>query len=188
MLIGTPPLELPDPPLADGQIALRAWDETDVASLVEACNDPLTSRYTSVPIPYTPEDARRFIAFGRSSSALPLAVVRADDLSVVLGAAGLHAVSLTRRRCEVGYWTAPWARRAGVAGRALEIIAAWGLGPLGLERIDLYAEPENERSHQVAVGAGFRRGALVKSGIALRGRRYDVIRFTRLRAPTDEEK
>jgi hypothetical protein len=28
------------------------------------------------------------------------------------------------------------------------------------------------------VRAGFERGELVRSGIALRGRRYDVIRFT----------
>ena len=81
MLIGNPPVELPEPPLASGLLALREWEDADVRSLVEACADPLTSRYTSVPIPYTPEDARRFIAFGRSPTALPLAVVSADDSS-----------------------------------------------------------------------------------------------------------
>ena len=183
MLIGTPPIELPDPPLISGSLSLREWSENDVDSLVKACADPLTARYTSVPIPYTPEDARRFVAFGRSPNALPLAVVSGDDQRSVLGAVGLHAVSLSRRRSEIGYWTAPWARRSGVASEALELMSAWALGPLGLERLDLYAEPENLLSQRVAERAGFRKGALVRAGIALRGRRYDVVRFTKLREP-----
>ena len=180
MLIGNPPVERPQPPLASGPLALREWSESDVRSLVEACADPLTSRYTSVPIPYTPEDARRFIAFGHSPTALPLAVVSADDSSQVLGAVGLHAVSLTRRRSEIGYWTAPWARGQGVAQTALELLSSWALEALGLERLDLYAEPENESSQRVAERAGYKRGALVRSGIALRGRRYDVVRYSLL--------
>lgn len=180
MLIGNPPIELPQPPLSRGAFALREWSEDDIASLVRACSDPLTARYTSVPIPYTPEDARRFVAFGRSPTALPLAVVSADDPTQVLGAVGLHAVSLTRRRAEIGYWTAPSARGAGVASTALEMLSGWALGPLGLERLDLYAEPENGTSQLVAESAGYKRGALVRSGIALRGRRYDVVRFTLL--------
>lgn len=178
MLIGNPPVEMPQPPLTGGPLLLREWTESDVSSLVDACSDPLTARYTSVPIPYTPEDARRFISFGRSPTALPLAVVSADDETEMLGAVGLHAISLTRRRSEIGYWTAPWARGQGVAQAALELLSGWALGPLGLKRLDLYVEPENERSQRVAQRAGYTRGALVRSGIALRGRRYDVIRFT----------
>jgi len=181
MLIGNPPVELPEPPLSSGLLSLRQWEEADVRTLVEACADPLTARYTSVPIPYTPEDARRFIAFGRSPTALPLAVVSADESSQVFGAVGLHAVSLTRRRSEIGYWTVPWARGQGVAQAALELLSGWALDSLGLERLDLYAEPENGESQRVAERAGYKRGALVRSGIALRGRRYDVIRFTLLR-------
>jgi RimJ/RimL family protein N-acetyltransferase len=180
MLIGNPPVELPAPPLASGLLLLREWSDSDVRSLVEACADPLTSRYTSVPIPYTPEDARRFISFGRSPTALPLAVASADDDTEMLGAVGLHAVSLTRRRSEIGYWTAPWARGQGVAQTALELLSNWALGPLGLERLDLYVEPENESSQRVAERAGYKRGALVRSGIALRGRRYDVVRYSLL--------
>ena len=85
---------------------------------------------------------------------------------------------VTRRRGETGYWTAPWARGRGVATEALSLLSVWALENLGLRRLDLYAEPENEASHGVALRAGFERGELVRSGIALRGRRYDVIRFT----------
>jgi RimJ/RimL family protein N-acetyltransferase len=159
-------------------VALRAWARDDVPALVRACADPLVARYTSVPVPYTPEDAVKYVEAGRSPTALPMAAVSRQDPDEVLGAVGLHAVSRARRRGEIGYWTASWARGRGVATEALSLLSLWAMENLGLGRLDLYAEPENEASHAVALRAGFERGELVRSGIALRGRRYDVIRFT----------
>ncbi len=146
---------------------------------MRACSDPLTQRYTSVPSPYTPEDARLFVAAGRSATSLPLAVVQTADPSAVVGAVGLHAVDIDRSRAEIGYWTAPWARRAGVSSRALTLLARWATAPEGLHlrRVELYAEPANLASQTVAERAGFVRGDLVRGGIALRGRRRDVVRF-----------
>lgn len=170
---------MPDPPLHDGVIALRAWREEDVPALVASCADEQTTRFTSVPTPYTPEDARLFVGTGRSDAALPLAIVSREDETQVLGAVGLHAVDRGRARGEIGYWTSPWARRQGVATRALELLSGWALDPqgLGLRRLELYAEPVNLASQEVARRAGYVRGDLVRGGIALRGRRRDVIRF-----------
>ena len=151
-----------------------------MAALVRACSDPLTRRYTSVPDPYTPEDARMFVHAGRTDSAMPLAVVADDSEGAVLGAVGLHAVDMHRGRTEIGYWTAPWARRQGVAVRGLRLLAGWALADLGMRRVDLYAEPANLASQRVAESAGFVRGTVVRGGIALRGRRRDVVRFTLL--------
>ncbi len=159
-------------------MALRAWEESDVPALVRACSDPLTRRYTSVPAPYTPEDARLFVHAGRTEVGLPLAVVADGEPETVLGAVGLHAVDVDRGRGEIGYWTAPWARRRGVATRSLQLLSAWALADLGLPRLNLYAEPTNLVSQRVAENAGFVRGDLVRGGISLRGRRRDVIRFT----------
>jgi len=47
-----------------------------------------------------------------------------------------------------------------------------------MRRVDLYAEPANLASQRVAESAGFVRGTVVRGGIALRGRRRDVVRFT----------
>ena len=171
-------IALPEPALADDLVALRAWREPDVAQLVTACSDPLIQRYTSVPVPYERRDAELFVHAGRSVDALPLAVVDARDDAVVLGAVGLHAVDRESRRAEIGYWTAPWARRRGVAARGLVLLARWGVGDFGLERVDLYAEPANVASQGVAAAAGFTRGDLVRGGIVLHGRRRDVVRHT----------
>ncbi|MCD6725657.1 MAG: GNAT family N-acetyltransferase [Solirubrobacteraceae bacterium] len=164
-------------------LALRPWTSDDVPALVRACSDPLTARYTSVPVPYTPQDARQFVEAGRSRTTLPLAVVDAEDPARMLGACGLHAVDRERGRAEIGYWTAPWARRRAVATRALRLLSGWALTPapdgLGLARLELYVEPDNELSQRVAGAAGFLRGDLVRGGIVLRGRRHDVLRYSR---------
>ena len=158
-------------------MALRAWAEEDVPALVRACSDELVARFTSVPAPYTPEDARTFVAAGRSDSALPLAVVQDGEPEQVLGAVGLHAVDFAGGRSEIGYWTAPWARRQRVASRGLVLLSEWALRALCLDRLELYAEPSNRASQLVAEQAGYRRGELVRGGITLRGRRRDVVRF-----------
>ena len=98
----------------------------------------------------------------------------------MVGAVGLHAVDLERSRAEIGYWTAPWARRTrGREPGARRCSPAGPIAPAGLalRRVELYAEPDNLASQMVAERAGFVRGDLVRGGIALRGRRRDVVRF-----------
>jgi RimJ/RimL family protein N-acetyltransferase len=87
-------------------------------------------------------------------------------------------VDLRRSRAEIGYWTVPWARRRGVATRGLRLLSQWTAAALAVRRLELYAEPGNLASQQVAEAAGYVRGQLVRNGIALRGRRRDVVRFT----------
>ena len=126
-----------------------------------------------------------FVGAGRSKTALPLAVVADGDPRDVLGAVGLHAVDLTGRRAEIGYWTAPWARRRGVASRALALLSGWAVAELRLDRLELFAEPSNLVSQRVAELAGYVRGDLVRGGITLRGRRHDVVRFVHAARVTD---
>ena len=37
-------LPMPDPPLTNGVVALRAWSERDIPFVVAACRDPLMER------------------------------------------------------------------------------------------------------------------------------------------------
>ena len=58
-----PPIVLPDPPLSDGVITLRAFTGDDIPAITAACQDPEIARWTAmVPSPYTEEDARGWIA------------------------------------------------------------------------------------------------------------------------------
>ena len=50
------------PPLEDELVHLRPWIDADVPAIVAACNDPEIVRWTTVPTPYSPEDARAWLA------------------------------------------------------------------------------------------------------------------------------
>jgi hypothetical protein len=44
-----PAIPLPEPPLTDGEIRLRAWEPGDARAVTAACQDPEIPRWTVVP-------------------------------------------------------------------------------------------------------------------------------------------
>ncbi|MFL5835028.1 MAG: GNAT family N-acetyltransferase [Solirubrobacteraceae bacterium] len=158
------PIPLPDPALADGDLALRPWRPEDVPALVAACKDPEIPRWTLVPSPYSEDDARLWLAAQsaarRGGRRVELAIVDLDDR--LLGSIAI-ARSADGRVGEVGYWVAAEARRRGVATRSVQLLAEWAFDELGLERIELLTEPENRASQRVAEAAGFTRERLLRA-------------------------
>ena len=49
------------PTLTDGVVTLRAHTDDDVEAVVEQCRDPLSVEWTTVPLEYSREDAKRFV-------------------------------------------------------------------------------------------------------------------------------
>ena len=49
------------PTLTDGPVTLRHPQESDVQGSWEQCQDPLSQQWTTVPIPYSHDDARDFM-------------------------------------------------------------------------------------------------------------------------------
>jgi RimJ/RimL family protein N-acetyltransferase len=158
-----PPLALPDPPLSDGVVALRAWTPADIPAIVAACQDPEIPRWTLVPSPYGEADARAYlqhVADGWDGDVrASFAVADAADHGALLGSAGLQAIDWEQRAADVGYWVAAPARGRGVATRAVELLVTWAFGTVGLERIELRTNEGNAASQAVAARAGFCRTA-----------------------------
>lgn len=178
---------LPGEPLVDGPTALRAWRDSDLRPLVTACQDPEISRWTRVPFPYGPSDARNYLlqrhdALHAGASA-PFAVVRAEDRDQLLGSISLMRFSWKNARAEVGYWLARDARGQGHITRAVRLITNWGFVHLGLQRIDLVAATGNPASQRVAERCGFTREAVLRSYMVSKTGRDDMVAFGLL--PTD---
>ena len=176
------PIPLPDPPLADGEIRLRPWEQGDVAAVTAACQDPEIPRWTVVPHDYTERHASDFIdgtagdiAAGRE---LALAVVDGDDR--LLGALGLSNFDWPDLKAEIGYWMAAEARGRGIGSRATRMLAVWAVTSLGLERVELLANPENEASQRLAVRAGFTREGTLRRYRRRHGVREDLVMFSML--------
>lgn len=172
---------LPAEPLVEGPTALRAWRDSDLLGLVAACQDPEISRWTRVPYPYGPSDARAYLLQRHDTlhagTAAPFAVVSAGDLDRLLGSISLMRFSWKDARAEVGYWLAREGRGQGHMTRAVRLITGWGFRSLGLERIDLMAATENPASQRVAERCGFVREAVLRSYLVGREGRQDMVAY-----------
>jgi RimJ/RimL family protein N-acetyltransferase len=182
-------IPLPDPPLSDGRIVLRALAERDVAPITAACQDPEIPRWTTIPSPYLERDAREFVSRAeherRAGRELSLAIADRRS-SVLLGTVGLAPVNLHQRKAEIGYWVAAEARGRSVGTRAVRLLSQWALGELGLQRLELLANPANEPSQRLALRAGFTREGLLRGYRRRKGRREDFVMFSLLPGDVDE--
>ena len=172
-------LRQPDPPLADGVIALRCWRASDVAGGLMAFADPVTQRFSWPHArPYTEADAQAYFdaqELGRRrGEQLELAVVDPGDRTV-LGCVALYDVDLAARQASIGYWLAAPARGRGVATRAVRLLVRWGFAELGLARLELTCGPDNVASQRVAERCGFTREALLRSHMPFKGGLRDTI-------------
>jgi RimJ/RimL family protein N-acetyltransferase len=175
-------IPLPRPPLTDGDILLRPWERGDVKAVTAACQDPEIPRWTVVPHNYTERHARDFInATGAdiaSGRELALAIVDLDDR--VVGALGLSNFDWPDLKGEIGYWVVAGARRGGVGSRATRLLAIWAIRQLGLERVELLANPENDASLKLAERAGFTREGTLRRYRRRHGVREDLVMFSLL--------
>jgi RimJ/RimL family protein N-acetyltransferase len=145
------------PRLSDGAISLRPIAPADIPAIVAACQDPEIPRWTSVPSPYTREDAERFLAIAATEAThgdgVALAITDAGDR--LIGTVGLMEIDRERGCGEIGYWTAAHARGRGAAARAVALLRDWACGELGLSRIEILPHRDNRPSQRVAERAGF---------------------------------
>jgi RimJ/RimL family protein N-acetyltransferase len=154
-------------------LVLREFRTTDHADLLAAFADEDIARWNPGP---TGPDAAAQYADARNDwtggDHLSWAVADASDRLV--GSVSLHKVDTEQGDAEVGYWTAPSARRQGYSTRAVATAARWAVGELGLHRIYLYHAVENVGSCHVARSAGFLlEGTLRQSYRYADGRHHD---------------
>lgn len=149
-------LPLPDPRLVDGEVSLRPWALGDASALSAAWADAEVACWTGVPPVRDEAGAARWIAGDehRRSSGMSLDLV-IDVGGAVVGEVGLTGLQDGRGVGEVGWWIGPDHRARGLAVRAVRLVAAWALGPLGVEVLEARCHPDNPASGGVAERAGF---------------------------------
>jgi RimJ/RimL family protein N-acetyltransferase len=168
--------------LRDGSLLLRPWRLEDVPRVAHICSDPEISRWTRVPSPYTEEHAQGWIEqtvrdWDSGEGEAAFAVTKSGE---VVGAIGLRLHEDYAVHGSIGYWVAAEARGRGVATDALRLVSRWGLRDLGLPRVQLVTDPENEASQRVAEKAGFSREGLLRSYLKVPNGRRDVVMFSLL--------
>lgn len=158
-----------------GRLHLRPWQALDEDAVFAACQDPEIQRWTTVPVPYSQEDARAFVTERspqgwQAGTAASFAVLDASSGELL---ASIVLFDTKEGSAEVGYWCAPWARGRGVVSDAVSAICRWGFDALGLDRIEWAAGVGNYASLAVAQKCGFRFEGLSRQGLVQRGERQD---------------
>lgn len=147
------PLSTSAPTLTDGVVTLRAHVTADIDGLVALARDAETVRWTNIPRPYGPADARRWAeemvpAGWRDGTAARWVVEEAGrfagQLDVHLGPPPF-----------VGFGLVPAARGRGLMSRALRLAARWAFEEAKLPVLHWWAEAGNLASWRVAHACGF---------------------------------
>lgn len=149
-------IPIPDPPLAEGVVALRPWRLEDAPVLAKAWADPAIRRWCSVPEDASVEGAERWIRGSNRCRSDGLAL----DLAVecegrLAGEVGLGPIQWAHRRAAVGFWVDADHRRHNLAAKALKLLAAWALDELPLDTLAGEASAENPASGWTLQAADF---------------------------------
>jgi [ribosomal protein S5]-alanine N-acetyltransferase len=135
-------------------VTLRGHTAADLAGLVALARDPETIRWTSIPDPYEPADARKWtevtVPAGWRDGTAARWVVEEDGTF-----AGQVDVHLDRPPF-VGFGLVPAARGRGLMSRALRLAARWAFEQAELPVLHWWAEVGNFASWRVAHACGFR--------------------------------
>ncbi|MGN9912074.1 GNAT family N-acetyltransferase [Phytohabitans sp. LJ34] len=160
-----------------GGLRLRPPEARDFDAMVEACRDPESVRWTTVPDPYDRTHAEDFALritptrWGRGEGAI---YAIADPDGSWVGAIDLIVSAHDPLVAEIGFLAAPGVRGRGYTTAALSAICEWGFRSLGLARIVWRAHVGNVASRRVAEKAGFTIEGTQRAGLAHRGERKDA--------------
>ena len=172
--MGTPPV------VSDGVVTLRLARPDDVPAIVDACRDPLSVRFTTVPSPYGIAEAQAFVAKADGSDLAawwsnPTWIITCPGTGPDTYGGAIDLRPDGTGRADVGYLVAPWLRGRGIATRALRLACRWGFSALDLAVIRWQADAGNESSRAVAAKVGFRIHAEpMRKALELRGELVDA--------------
>jgi RimJ/RimL family protein N-acetyltransferase len=143
--------------LSDGTLTLCPLTAEDAADVAAACCDEAIWRHTYWPRNATLATVRERIASGQREQGRGRRVefaVRDAATSALVGFGGLR-LDRQDRTGAVFFWTAPAARRRGVATATVRLLCAWAVDELSLARLEARVDVDNVASRRVLARAGF---------------------------------
>lgn len=167
---------LPVPVLAGDRVTLRPHREGDLEAVHERCVDPVTQRFTTIPLEYTRDMAQEYLA--------GLLEPSPELVSWAIEVDGRYAGTIDLRRMPVdagagdlGFVTHPGFRGRGVMSQAVRLVVGHTLDTLGWQVVQWKAHAGNWGSAKAVWRCGFpvpvfvpdlllERGALVDGWIS----------------------
>lgn len=165
------------PVLTDGVVTLRAHRPEDADGVLEQCTDPVSQRWTTVPVPYSLDDARSFVTEQAASawaSGTWMFAIEANDESGPRFCGTVELRDEGAHRAEIAYGAHPWARGRGIVVRALELLLAWGFEDRRIQTVIWWANRGNWASRRTAWWLGFTCDGTLERWLPQRGELLDA--------------
>jgi [ribosomal protein S5]-alanine N-acetyltransferase len=171
-------------PLRGPRVMLRAFVDSDVDRIAEACSDPDSQRWlAALPFPYEIRDAHGYLLAIRELAALGrgLTWCAADPATGRChGSVGVEGLGGYARRVEIGYWTHPDARGRGLTAEAVRLVTAHLETAELADSIMIRCAARNTASRHVALAAGYRKVGMLRASEPLRdGTLADLVLYAR---------
>ncbi|GAA2135847.1 hypothetical protein GCM10009844_01510 [Nocardioides koreensis] len=162
------------PTLTDGTVTIRAHRESDAQGSYEQCQDPLSQQWTTVPIPYSMDDARSFVG-----EFMPKGWADDSEWGFAVEVDGRYAGTISLRsegngRAEIAFGSHPWVRGTGAMERALRLLLEWGFAEQGLQTVIWRANVGNWASRKLAHRVGFSFDGTIRGWLPHRGELIDA--------------
>jgi ribosomal-protein-serine acetyltransferase len=185
-------VEVPDTLALSDARALRVLEESDLDelhALIEANRSHLAKW-----LPWAAEQTReRTLEFIRATCIQVAqnngfqAAIR--DTGRVVGVIGFHGIDWHHRSTSIGYWLAAEAQGRGTMTQALRAMVHHALRVWALNRVEIRASVENERSRALIERLGFEFEGVARQAFRLPNGYHDDAVYSMLRAdwPSDPE-
>jgi RimJ/RimL family protein N-acetyltransferase len=161
--------ELDVPGLDAERIVLRGWTLTprDITAVTSGAADPDIARFSSVGVATTPKLAAAWIRSRDEEDRLDWVI---SSPNAGLGRVSLAHIDPVDGVAELGYWLLPEDRGRGIATAVVGAVEQHAFSALGLARLVIRHEPENQRSCLLAQRRGYQeegtqRGAFERQGV-----------------------
>ncbi|MBA2558514.1 MAG: GNAT family N-acetyltransferase [Propionibacteriales bacterium] len=175
-------MRFPDdvPRLTDGDITLRAHSLDDAEAVVEQCTDPVSVRWTTVPLGYDAAMALDWLTTSipdgwesGSERMFAIETTHPDGRRRFSGSLSLRDEG--DRRAELAFGAHPAVRGRGVMTKAVTMLLDYGFDTCGLETVLWLANVGNVSSRRVAWKTGFTfGGGVVRRWLPQRGEFHDA--------------
>lgn len=171
--------------LETARLRLRPPASEDAEDLTRLLQDPEIHRWTSsIPYPYTIDDARRFLSMRAEADLTGDSFVWSitdRHSGQLMGAIGLHDIDRERGRVEMGYWIGEEFRGQGYTSEAAVRVVSWAFERVNATRIQATHMPGNEPSAKVMRKAGMQEEGLLRKYGYKNGENVDLYLFAVLR-------
>jgi RimJ/RimL family protein N-acetyltransferase len=169
--------------LSDGDLVLDAFTLRDVDAHLAGEDEEHARRFGWYPARSTRETVRAAIRLWqrewRSNGRTRALAARDERTGELIGGCEIRLGK--DGIAEMSYWVFPAERGRGLASRIARLACNYAFVDLGVERMEVYVEPDNVASRRAAQNAGFVEEGVPRSrAVTAGGERRDMVLYSRL--------